>query len=74
MRHRRCRLKQPEASINDEFWLGVSRVQVHAVLLNLDEEFTAQYAVGQKFRMELMVRVMKEEALTALSAQTGRVN
>jgi len=47
---------------------------VHAVLLNLDEEFTAQYAVGQKFRMELMVRVMKEEALTALSAQTGRVN
>ena len=27
----------PDASIDDEFWLGASRVQVHAVLLNLDE-------------------------------------
>ena len=65
----------PEASIDDEFWLGASKVQVHAELLNLDDEqFLAQYAVGKQFQMELTVRVMKEEAFTALSAQIGRVN
>lgn len=65
----------PEASIDDEFWLGPSRVQVHADLLNLDEEeFLAQYPVGRKFRMGLTVRVMDEEVVTAISAHVGRVN
>jgi hypothetical protein len=65
----------PEASIDDEFWLGASRVQVHSDLLNLDQEqFLAQYPIGKKFRMELMVRVMEEQAPTAASAKVGRVN
>ena len=65
----------PHASIDDEFWLGPSRVQVHAALLNLSKErFLAQYPVGRKFRMELTVRVMEEEACTAMSVQVGRVN
>ena len=65
----------PEASIDDEFWLGPSRVHVHADLLNLDEEqFLAQYPVGYKFRMELAVRVMKEEAFTTRSPHAGLVN
>ncbi len=65
----------PEASIDDEFWLGPSRVQVQADLLNLDrEQFLAQYPVGKRFRMELTVRVMKEEACTAMSSEVGRVN
>lgn len=65
----------PEASIDDEFWLGPSRIQVHADLLNLDEEeFLGQYPVGRKFRMELTVRVMDEEVITAISANVGRVN
>jgi len=65
----------PEASIDDEFWLGPSRIQVHADLLNLDEEeFLAQYPVGRKFRMELTVRVMDEEIVPAISAHVGRVN
>ena len=64
----------PEASIDDEFWLGPSRVQVHAALLNLNQEqFLAQYPVGHIFRMELAVRVMGE-AFTATSAHAGLVN
>jgi hypothetical protein len=63
---------KPEVSIDDEFWLGASGVQVHADLLNLDEEqFRAQYPVGRKFRMELTVRVIEEEPITAGSAQVG---
>jgi hypothetical protein len=58
----------PEVSIDDEFWLGASRVHVHADLLNLDEEeFLAQYPVGKEFRMELTVRVIGEEPVTAVS-------
>jgi hypothetical protein len=65
----------PAASIDDEFWLGASRVQVHADLLNLnEEEFLAQYPVGRKFRMELRVRVMEEELFTEGSPQVDRVN
>ena len=65
----------PATSIDDEFWLGASRVQVHADLLNLNkEEFLAQYPVGRKFRMELTVRVMEEEPFTRGSLQVGRVN
>ena len=65
----------PAASIDDEFWLGASRVQVHADLLNLNkEEFLAQYPVGRKFRMELTVRVMEEEPFTRGSLRVGRVN
>ena len=63
------------ASIDDEFWLGDSRVQVHADLLNLnEEEFLAQYRVGRKFRMELTVRVIEEELFTEGSPQVERVN
>ena len=58
------------ASIDDEFWLGASRVQVHAGLLNLNkEEFLAQYPVGRKFRMEFTVRVMEEQPFTVGSPQ-----
>lgn len=65
----------PEASIDDEFWLGPSRVQVHAEMLGLDEEeFLAQYPVGRKFPMELTVRVINEETFPAVSAQESRVN
>ena len=65
----------PEASIDDEFWLGPSRVQVHAEMLGLNKkQFLAQYPVGRTFRMELTVRVMDEETLTAVSSQVGRVN
>jgi hypothetical protein len=65
----------PGASIDDEFWLGPSRVQVHAETSGLTEEqFLAQYPVGRTFRMELTVRVMDQEALTAVSAQDDRVN
>lgn len=65
----------PEASIDDEFWLGPSQVQVHAEMLGLNkEQFLAQYPVGRTFRMELTVRVMDEEAFTAVSVQVGRVN
>jgi hypothetical protein len=65
----------PEVSIDDEFWLGASAVQVHAELLNLDEEeFLAQYPVGRKFRMELTVRVIDEKPVTAISAQAGGVD
>jgi hypothetical protein len=64
-----------EVSIDDEFWLGPSRVQVHADLLNLDEEhFLDQYPVGKTFRMELTVRVIDENHSTGLSEQVGIVN
>ena len=65
----------PEASIDDEFWLGPSEVQVHAELLKLGkEEFLAQYPVGRKFRMEIMLRVIDEKRSAAVSAQVVRVN
>ena len=65
----------PKASIDDEFWLGPSKVQVHAETLGLNEEqFLAQYPVGRTFRMELTVQVMDQEAFTSVSAQDGRVN
>ena len=65
----------PAASIDDEFWLGDSRVQVHADLLNLNkEEFLAQYPVGRKFRMKLTLRVMEQEPFAGRSPQVGRVN
>jgi len=65
----------PEASIDDEFWLGPSRVQVHADLLNLDEEhFLDQYPVGKTFRMELTVRVVDENPVTGVAEQVGTVN
>jgi hypothetical protein len=65
----------PPASIDDEFWLGPSRVQVHADLLNLDEgQFLAQYPVGKKFRMELTVRVTDQDPFTVVSEQVGKVN
>lgn len=65
----------PEASMDDEFWLGASRVQVHADLLSFDkEQFLAQYPVGKKFRMELTVRVTDAEHLPAASAPVGRLN
>ena len=65
----------PEASIDDEFWLGPDRVQVHADLLNLDEEhFLDQYPVGKTFRMELTVRVMRENPVTGVSEQVATVN
>jgi hypothetical protein len=65
----------PEASIDDEFWLGSSRVQVHADLLNLDEEqFLAQYPLGKEFRMELTVRVIDQAPSAVVSDQVGRVN
>jgi hypothetical protein len=64
-----------EVSIDDEFWLGPSRVQVHADLLNLDEEhFLDQYPVEKTFRMELTVRVIDENHSTGLSEQVGIVN
>lgn len=65
----------PEASIDDEFWLGPSRVQVHADLLNLDEEhFLDQYPVGKTFRMELTVGVVDENPVTGVAEQVGTVN
>ena len=65
----------PESSIHDEFWLGASRVQVHADLLNLDEEqFLAQYPLGRQFRMELTVRVIDQSPSAVVSEQAGRVN
>src|ERR1700757_2440864 len=65
----------PAASIDDEFWLGASRVQVHADLLNLnEEEFLAQYSVGRNFQIELMVRVVEGQPFTGGSPQVGRVN
>ena len=65
----------PDVSIDDEFWLGASRVQVHADLLNLDEEqFLSQYPVGKRFRMELTVRVMEGEAFRARSVPVGPVH
>ena len=65
----------PAASIDDEFWLGDSRVQVHADLLNLNnEEFLARYSVGRKFRMELTVRVTEEQPFIGGSPRVGRVN
>ena len=63
---------KPGASIDDGFWLGASRVQVHADLLNLDEErFLAQYPVGKRFRMELTVRVIEEDAFRPRSVRVG---
>lgn len=65
----------PEVSIDDEFWLGPSRVQVHSEMLGLNEEqFLTQYPIGRQFRMELTVRVMDEVAFTAVSEQGARVN
>ena len=65
----------PEASIHDEFWLGASRVQVHAHLLNLDEEqFLAEYPLGKEFRMELTVRVIDQAPSAVVSEQVGRVH
>ena len=65
----------PPGSIDDEFWLGPSRVQVHADLLNLDEEqFLAQYPVGKEFRMELTVKVTDQTPSAVVSEQGGRVN
>lgn len=64
---------KPEAFIHDEFWLGESKVQAHADLLNLDEEeFLAQHPVGKEFRMELTVRVLDHFAV--IPEQVGRVN
>lgn len=64
----------PAASIDDEFWLGSSLVQVHADLLSLStEEFLAQYPVGRKFRMELTVRVVEEELFIGGSPRVGGV-
>jgi hypothetical protein len=65
----------PEASIDDEFWPGESGIQVHADMLNLDQEqFLAQYPVGKQFRIELTVRVMDNQPFTAESPQVCRVN
>jgi len=51
-----------------------SGVQVHADLLNLDEEqFLAQYPPGKEFRMELTVRVMDHAPYAVVSEQVGRV-
>ena len=62
----------PRASIDDEFWLGPSRVQVHAETLGLTEEqFLAQYPVGRTFQMELTVRVMDQEAFMAGGRRTA---
>jgi hypothetical protein len=62
----------PETSIHDEFWLGPSRIQVHADLLGLDEEeFLARYPVGRVFRMELTVRVIDEEPLQLCRRRTS---
>jgi hypothetical protein len=58
----------PEKSIHDEFWLGPSRVQVHAEMLGLDEQdFLAQYPVGRTFLMELTIRVIDAAPYTAVS-------
>jgi hypothetical protein len=66
---------KPEASIHDEFWLGASRVQVHADLLNLDEEqFQTQYPLGKEFWMELTVRVIDLAPSAVVSEQVGGVN
>lgn len=65
----------PEASIDDEFWLGPSRVQVHPEMLGLNEEqFLAQYPVGTTFRMELVVRVIEKETFRTAPAQVDRVH
>jgi hypothetical protein len=65
----------PEASIDDEFWLGPSRVQVHADLLNLlEEQFLAQYPVGKKFRMEFTLQVIEEIFSTSAPTKAVRVN
>lgn len=65
----------PEASIDDEFWLGPSRVQVHSEMLGLDEEdFLVQYPVGRTFRMELTIRVIDGPPHAAVSQQDSPVN
>jgi hypothetical protein len=52
-----------------------SRVQVHRELLHLDEEqFLAQYPIGKTFQIELMVRVMDQQAFSAVSERIGSVN
>ena len=57
------------------FGQALSRVQVHADLLNFDEaHFLDQYPVGKTFRMELTVRVIDENQSTEPSAQVGTVN
>lgn len=62
----------PNASIDDEFWLGPSRLQVHADLLNLDQgQFLAQYLVSKRFSMEVTVRVIEKEASSTTSLHVG---
>jgi hypothetical protein len=65
----------PEASIDDEYWIGPSEVQVHAETLGLSEEqFLEQYPVGKRFRMELTVRVIDESSTETLPAQNASIH
>jgi len=63
------------ASIDDEFWLGLSRVQVHAETLGLTEEqFLAQYPVGRTFRNGAHGAGHGPGSLHGRWPQDGRVN
>jgi hypothetical protein len=54
-----ARSSNPDASIDDEFWLDWSGIQVHPERLGLTEEqFKTEYPVGKAFMVELRVRVL----------------
>jgi len=49
-----ARSSNPDASIDDEFWLDWSGIEVHPDRLGLTkQQFKAQYLVGKAFMVEL---------------------
>ena len=53
-----ARSSNPDASIDDEFWLGFG-IQVHPERLGLTQkEFRTEYPAGKAFMVELRVRVL----------------
>jgi hypothetical protein len=40
----------------------------------IEEQFLAQYPIGKTFQIELMVRVMDQQAFSAVSERIGSVN
>ena len=55
-----ARSTRPSVSIDDEFWCGQA-VQIHSERLEIPpEKFREKYAIGKRFSMELIVRVIPE--------------
>jgi hypothetical protein len=55
--------RNPALSIDDEFWLGPDRLQVHGQLLGLSTEaFLLDYPPGKEFLVELRVKIIEAKS------------